>query len=108
MTVIATVMLLRLIMMDMLMMKMVYLLCFFSLCILYVLILLLFLQLTFLLAFAFSTLPLMTRVQRFNACKDYLVCIVGVKAGGHYEQGTDSECKAYNYYFYIQQFCLCL
>ena len=27
---------------------------------------------------------------------------------GHYDQGRDSECKAYNYYFYIQQFCQCL
>ena len=89
-------------------MKMVVLLCFFSLCILYALILLLFLQLTFLLAFAFSTLPLMTRVRRFNARKDCLVCIVGVIAGGHYDQGRDSECKAYYYYFYIQQFYLCL
>ena len=88
-------------------MKMVVLLCFFSLCILYALILLLFLQL-FLLAFAFSTLPLMTRVRRFNARKDCLVCIVGVIAGGHYDQGRDSECKAYYYYFYIQQFYLCL
>ena len=34
----------------------------------------------------FSTLPLKTRVQRFNACKDCLVCIVGVIAGGHYDQ----------------------
>ena len=83
-------------------MKMVVLLCFFSLCILYALILLLFLQLTFLLAFAFSTLPLMTRVQRFNARKDCLVCIVGVITGGHYDQGRDSEFKAYYYYFYIQ------
>ena len=89
-------------------MKMVALLCFFSLCILYALILLLFLQLTFLLAFTFSTQPLMTRVRRFNARKDCLVCIVGVIAGGHYDQGRDSECKAYNYYFYIQQFCQCL
>ena len=83
-------------------MKMVVLLCFFSLCILYALILLLFLQLIFLLAFAFSTLPLMMRVRRFNACKDCLVCIVGVIAGGHYDQGRNSECKAYYYYFYIQ------
>ena len=78
-------------------MKMVVLLCFFSLCILYAFILLCFLQLTFLLAFAFSTLPLMTRVRRFNARKDCLVCIVGVIAGGHYDQGRDSECKAYYY-----------
>ena len=77
-TVVAIVMLLRLIMIDMLMMRMVYLLCFFSLYILYALILLLFLQLTFLLAFAFSTLPFMTRVRRLNASKDYLVCIVWV------------------------------
>ena len=46
----------------------------------------------------------MTRVQRFNARKDYLVCIVGVIAGGHYDQGRDSECKAYYYCFYSQQF----
>ena len=107
-TVVAIEMLLTLIMIDMLMTRMVYLLCFFSLYILYALILLLFLQLTFLLAFAFSTLPLMTRVRRFNARKDYLVCIVWVIAGGHYDQGRDSECKAHYYYFYIQQFCLCL
>ena len=31
------------------------------------------------------------------------MCIVGVIAGGHYDQGRDSECKAY-YYFYIHQF----
>ena len=34
--------------------------------------------------------------------------MVGVIAGGHYDQGRDSECKAYYYYFYIQQFYLCL
>ena len=49
----------------------------------------------------------MTRVRRFNARRDCLVCIVGVIAGGHYDEGRDSECKAY-YYFYIWQFCLCL
>ena len=92
-------------MINMLMVMMVSLLCLFSLCILYVLILLLFLQLTFLLAFPFSTLPFMTRVRRSNARKDCLVCIIGVIAGGHYDQGRDSECKAY-YYFYIHQFCL--
>ena len=48
------------------------------------------------------------RVRRFNARKDCLVCIVGVIAGGHYDQGRDTECKAYYYYFYIWQFCLCL
>ena len=95
-------------MIDVLMMKMVSLLCFFSLRILYALILLLFLQHTFLLAFAFSTLPLMTRVQRFNARKDYLVCIIGFITSGHYDLGKDSESKVYYYYFYIQQFCLCL
>ena len=89
-------------------MKLVALLSFFSLCILYALILLLFLQLTFLLAFAFSTLPLMMRVRRFNACKDCLVCIIGFIAAGHNDQGRDSECKAYYYYFYVQQFYLCL
>ena len=47
----------------------------------------------------------MTRVRRFNAHKDYLVSIVSVISGGHYDQGRDSECKAYYYYFYIQQFC---
>ena len=64
-------------------------------------------QLTFLLAFVFSTLPLMMRVRRFHACKDCWVCIIGVIVGGHYDQGRDSECKAFCYYFYIQQFCLC-
>ena len=77
-------------MIDMLMMRVVSLLCFFSLCILYALIWLLFLQLTFRLAFAFSTLPLMTRARRFNACKDCLVCVIGVIDGGHYDQGRDS------------------
>ena len=84
-------------------------LCFFSsICYFYALIFLLFQQLTIQLALIFSTLPFMTRVRRFNARKDCLVCIVEVIAGGHYDQGRDSECKAYNYYFYIQQFCQCL
>ena len=82
-------------MIDVLMMRMVSLLCFFTFCILYALILLLFLQHTFLLAFAFSTLPLMTRVQRFNAHKDYLVCIIGFTTSGHYDLGSDSESKVY-------------
>ena len=56
--------------------------------------------------YLFSTLPLMTRVRRFNARKDCLMCIIGVIAGGHYDQGRDSECKAHYYYFYSQQFCL--
>ena len=47
-----------------------------------------------LLAFAFSTLPFMTRVWRFNARKDCLVCIVGVIAGGHYDQGRDCELQS--------------
>ena len=34
------------------------------------------------------------------------MCITGVIAGGHYDQGRNSECKAFYYYFYIQQFCL--
>ena len=94
-----------LMMMMMVMMMMVSFFCFFSFCILYALILLLFYSLPFCLAFPFSTLPFMTRVRRSNARKDCLVCIVGVIAGGHYDQGRDSECKAY-YYFYIHQFCL--
>ena len=57
--------------------------------------------------FVFSTLPIMMRVWRFHACKDCLVCIIGVLVGGHYDQGRDSECKAVCYYFNIQQFCLC-
>ena len=99
-------MLLRLIMIDMLMMRMVSLLCFSSLyiCLNFA---------SFFTAYlsagiSFSTPPLMTRVRRFNAHKDCLVCIIGVKAGSHYDQGRDSECKAFYYYFYIQQFCLCL
>ena len=50
----------------------------------------------------------MTRVWRFNARKDYLVCIIGFTTSGHYDLGRDSESKVYYYYFYIQQFCLCL
>ena len=73
----------------------------FFFCIFNALSLLLFLQPTFLLAFPFSTLPFMTRVRRFNARKDCLVCIIGVIAGSHYDQGRDSECKAYYNYFYI-------
>ena len=57
-----------------------------------------------LVAFSFSILLFMMRVQRFNARKDCLVCITGVIAGGHYDQGRDTECKAYYYDFYIQQF----
>ena len=53
-----------------------------------------------LVAFLFSVLLFMMRVQRFNAHKDCLVCIIGVIAGGH----CDTECKAYYYDFYIQQF----
>ena len=45
-------------------------------------------------AWCFSTLPSMTRVRRFNASWDCLVCIVGIIAGGHYDQGRDSVCKA--------------
>ena len=95
-------------MIDVLMRRMVSLSCFFFLCILYALILLLFLKHTFLLAFAFSTLSLMTRVWRFNAHKYYLVCIVVLITSGNYDLGRDSESKVYYYYFYIQQFCLCL
>ena len=28
-----------------------------------------------------------------------MVCILGVIAGGHYDQGRDSECKAYFFIF---------
>ena len=65
-----------------------------------------YLQLTFLLAFAFSPLPFMTRVWRFNARKDCLVCIVGVIAGGHYDQGRDSECKAHYYFIFSSFTCV--
>ena len=41
----------------------------------------------------------MTRVWRFNARKDCLVCIVGVIAGGHYDQGRDLNTKLLNHIF---------
>ena len=96
------IMMIMMMMIDMLMMMMmVSFLYLFSFCILYALTLLLFFySLSFCLAFPFSTLPLMTRVRRFNAHKDCLVCIVGDIAGGHYDQGRDSECKAYYYFLY--------
>ena len=56
----------------------------------------------------FLNLSLMTRVWRFNAHKDYLVCIVVLITSGHYDLWRDSESKVYYYYFYIQQFCFCL
>ena len=65
-----------------------------------------FYSLPFCLAFPFSTLPFMTRVRRSNARKDCLVCIVGVIAGGHYDQGRDSECKAYYYFLFISFACI--
>ena len=60
---------------------------------------LLYQQLTLQLALVFSTLPFMTRVRRFNAHKDCLVCIVGVIAGGHYDQGRDLNAKLHDHYF---------
>ena len=56
-------------------------------------------QLILKLAFIFSTLSFMTRVRRFNARKDCLVCIVGVIAGGHYDQGRDLNAKLHDHYF---------
>ena len=61
-------------------------------------------QLTLKLAFIFSTLSFMMRVRRFNAHKDCLVCIVGVKASGHYDQGRDLNAKLYDHYFIFNSF----
>ena len=41
----------------------------------------------------------MTRVGRLNARKDCLVCIVGVIAGGQYDQGRDLNAKLHDHYF---------
>ena len=90
----------------MLMMMMVSFLCFFSLCILYALSLLLFLQLTFLLAFPFSTLPFMMRVWRFNACKDCLVCIIGVIASCHYNREEILNAKLIIIFIFISFACI--
>ena len=65
---------------------------------------LLFQQLTLQLALVFSTLPFMTRVRRLKARKDCLVCIVGVIAGGHYDQGRDLNAKLYDHYFIFNGF----
>ena len=46
-------------------------------------------------------LPFMMRVRRFNARKDCLVCIVGVIAGGHYDQGSDLNAKLHDHYFIL-------
>ena len=46
----------------------------------------------------------MTRVRRFNARKDCLVCIVGVIAGGHYDQGRDLNAKLHDHYFIFNGF----
>ena len=56
------------------------------------------------LALVFSTLPFMTRVRRLNARKDCLVCIVGVIAGGHYDQGRDLNAKLHDHYFIFNGF----
>ena len=61
-------------------------------------------QLTLLLVLVFSTLPFMARVRRFNARKDCLVCIVGVIAGGHYDQGRDLNAKLHDHYFIFNGF----
>ena len=65
---------------------------------------LLYQQLTLLLALVFSTLPFMTRVRRFNARKDCLVRIVGVIAGGHYDQGRDLNAKLHDHFFIFNSF----
>ena len=65
---------------------------------------LLFQQLTLQLVLVFSTLPFMTRVRRLNACKNCLVCIVGVIAGGYYDQGRDLNAKLHDYYFIFNGF----
>ena len=46
----------------------------------------------------------MTRVRRFNARKDCLVCTVGVIAGGHYDQGRDLNAKLHDHYFIFNGF----
>ena len=46
----------------------------------------------------------MTRVRRLNARKDCLVCIVGVIAGGHYDQGRDLNAKLHDHYFIFNGF----
>ena len=56
------------------------------------------------LALVVSTLPFMTRVRRLNARKDCLVCIVGVIAGGHYDQGRDLNAKLHDHYFIFNGF----
>ena len=61
-------------------------------------------QLTLQLALVFSTLPFMTRVRRLNASKDCLVCIVGVIASGHYDQGRDLNAKLHDHYFIFNGF----
>ena len=48
----------------------------------------------------------MMRVWRFNARKDCLVCILEVIAGGHYDQGRDSECKAYYHFIFSCFACI--
>ena len=65
---------------------------------------LLFQQLTLQLALVFSTLPFMTRVWKLNARKDCLVCIVGVIADGHYDQGRDLNAKLHDQYFIFNDF----
>ena len=46
----------------------------------------------------------MTRVQRLNARKDCLVCIVGVIASGHCDQGRDLNAKLHDHYFIFNGF----
>ena len=68
------------------------------------LIVLLYQQLTLQLALVFSALPFMTRVRRSNARKDCLVRIVGVIAGGHYDQGRDLNAKLHDHFFVLNSF----
>ena len=46
----------------------------------------------------------MTRVWKLNARKDCLVCIVGVIADGHYDQGRDLNAKLHDQYFIFNNF----